>query len=89
VIDAMQDRLDRRPDAMRTCERPLLGSRRATLYDVVGVNTRAILALTHIWWWPRLISADYPGLEQIELSATIHLALHELELCYLTFGLAI
>jgi hypothetical protein len=38
---------------------------------------------------PSLTGADYPGLEQIELSATVHLALHELELRYLTFGLAI
>jgi hypothetical protein len=36
-----------------------------------------------------LAGADYPALEQIELSATVHLALHELELCDLTFGLAI
>lgn len=32
---------------------------------------------------------DEAGLEQVELSAAVHLAFDELELCYLTFGLSV
>ena len=77
------------------CESQYTNSQKAKRAEL-GANTidqdvfrRAILALTHFWCRSALIRPDDTGLEEVELSAAVHLTLHELELRDLPLGLAI
>src|ERR1700730_5443457 len=53
-----------------------------------GVNKRPRVALTH-FWCSCLRGTDDACLEQIDFCTPIHLTLHQLELCDLTFGLTV
>src|ERR1700733_2340396 len=53
-----------------------------------AVNKRPRLALTH-FWCSCLRGTDDACLEQIDFCTPIHLTLHQLELCDLTFGLTV
>ena len=72
-----------------TSRRPDFDRKRsfAATAEPMGVNRRAITALTHIWC--RSGVDDQPRSEQIELAAAIHLALHQFEFGDLAFGLTI
>ena len=62
---------------------------RHTFATRVRVNRHPMLALTHFWWKLSSRGANNARLKEIELSAAIHLAFDELQLCDLPLRLAV